>query len=376
MKRITSIDATRGIVMLLMLVDHAREFFYMHAQVSDPVDVTTTPLSLFFTRFAAHLCAPVFVGLTGLAAYLYADSRGGKKAASEFLFKRGLVLILLELTVISFGWTFTFPPATLFLQVIWAIGISMICLSGLLWLPQKILISIGALIVLGHNLLDPITFAPHESGHLLWAMIHDRGYVDIMDGMRIRTSYPVLPWIGVISLGYALGPWFNKAIDSLIRLKNLSIMGLGFIGAFILLRTLNIYGDLHPWKMYPEFSQSLMSFLNVTKYPPSADFILLTTGIGLLILAVTEKFSGKVTNLLSIFGASPMFFYIVHIYALHIVNHLLKAWLGPNQGIHFSVEGVSWLWLIMLISAFPLWFMCRWYGRIKRESGSKILSYL
>jgi uncharacterized membrane protein len=177
-KRISSIDALRGLVILLMLVDHTREFFFMHVPVSDPMDVQTTPTALFFTRLSAHLCAPIFVALTGLAAWLYAASRGGAGAASDFLLKRGLFLVVLELTLVNFAWGFDLTPDTMFLQVIWAIGLSMIALAALVHLPRSLLIVVGAALVLGHNLLDPITFTPNEPGYTVWAILHDRGFID------------------------------------------------------------------------------------------------------------------------------------------------------------------------------------------------------
>ncbi|MEG1030024.1 MAG: heparan-alpha-glucosaminide N-acetyltransferase domain-containing protein, partial [Brevundimonas sp.] len=202
--RIQSIDALRGLVMLLMLVDHAREFFFIHAQVSDPMDVTATAPVLFFTRMTAHLCAPVFVALTGLSAWLYASKKGGAPAASAFLLKRGLFLIGLELTLVTFAWTFSLTPTTVFLQVIWVIGLSMIALAALVHLPRGALITLGLVIMLGHNFLDPITVAEGAPGHAVWAVLHDRGYIDLPWGGQARTSYPLLPWIGVIALGYGI----------------------------------------------------------------------------------------------------------------------------------------------------------------------------
>ncbi|WP_408097221.1 DUF1624 domain-containing protein [Peredibacter sp. HCB2-198] len=370
MKRQISIDATRGLVMLLMLVDHAREFFYLHAQVSDPVNVSTTPPDLFFTRLAAHLCAPVFVALTGLAAYLY-QNKNGKSAASEFLLKRGIFLMVLELTVINFGWTFSFPPSTLFLQVIWAIGLSMICLSGILWLPRRALITLGLVIIFGHNLLDPISFS-EGLGQQVWAIIHDRSYIDVL-GMKVRTSYPVLPWIGVITLGYGIGPWFRSNAET--KNKKLVNFGLTFLITFFLLRIINIYGEPLPWKLSDTYLQTVMSFFNLTKYPPSLDFLLLTLGTGLLILRGMEKES-RLTRYLSVFGSTPLFFYMVHIYLLNIINSSLKFFLGPNQGNYFSVPNVWYLWLVSAVLAVPLWYICRWYGRIKKGSTNTLLKYI
>lgn len=370
MKRQISIDATRGLVMLLMLVDHAREFFYYHAQVSDPVNIATTPADLFFTRLSAHLCAPVFVALTGLAAYLY-QTKNGRSAASEFLLKRGLFLIVLELTVISFGWSFTFTPSMMFLQVIWAIGLSMICLSGILWLPRKTLITLGLVIICGHNLLDPISFS-EGLGQQIWAIIHDRSVIEIF-GMKVRTSYPVLPWIGVITLGYGIGPWFTENSES--RNRKLINTGLTFLITFFFLRMINIYGEPLPWKIENNYVQTLMSFLNLTKYPPSLDFLLLTLGTGMLLLRGLSSES-RFTRFLTVFGSTPLFYYMVHIYLLNVIHTSLKFFFGPNVGNHYSVPNVWSLWLVSAALVPALWYACRWYGRIKKGSSNPIFKYI
>ena len=202
--RISSIDMLRGLVMLLMLVDHVRERIYLHMQVSDPMTIETTSVDVFFTRMAAHLCAPVFVFLTGLSAWLYAHpSSGDVRSPSGFLFKRGLFIIAMEVTLINFSWMGEYH--TLWLQVMWAIGLSMIALSVAVKLPMWLVATIGFVIVFGHDLLTPITFMPGETGYALWTILHDRGYL-IADGvLKVKVSYPVLPWIGVILLGYFAG---------------------------------------------------------------------------------------------------------------------------------------------------------------------------
>ncbi|WP_238580528.1 DUF1624 domain-containing protein, partial [Pseudomonas aeruginosa] len=209
--RLHSIDALRGLVMLFMLLDHVRETFFLHRQVGDPMDVASTEPALFLSRTLAHLCAPVFVFLTGLSAFLYGEKHQGRRAVSAFLFKRGLFLVALELTLVNFAWTFQLPPTVIYLQVIWAIGLSMLALAALLWLPRPLLAALGVLLVAGHNLLDPLHFAPGSAWHLPWAVLHDRGWIEAGDALRLRTSYPLLPWIGVIALGYAAGNWFSGA---------------------------------------------------------------------------------------------------------------------------------------------------------------------
>lgn len=373
--RIQSIDALRGTVMLLMLVDHAREFFYIHAQVSDPMDAQATDALLFFTRIAAHLCAPVFVALTGLAAWLYGQ-RHGQAATSGFLLKRGLFLIVLEVTVVNFAWTFALPPQMLFLQIIWAIGLSMIALSALIRLPAKLLVAIGLAILFGHNLLDPVSFAPHQIGHGAWAILHDRGYLDLADTLRARTSYPVLPWIGVIVLGWSAGPWFARGAGQHERIRRLTSLGSVALIIFLLLRSTNIYGDSAPWLDGGSPLRTIMSFVNLTKYPPSADFLLLTLGIGALLLAALERAPARVVAALAVFGSAPLFFYVIHLYALHLLNLAAILAVGPNHSTVFSVPQVGALWLLAAGVAVPLWFACRWFVRVKRRSRNPLLTYL
>ena len=198
--RLLSIDALRGLVILFMLLDHVRETFLLHRQVSDPMDIATTEPALFLSRTLAHLCAPIFVLLTGLSAYLYGEKYAGKADVCSFLFKRGLFLVLLEITLVNFAWTFQIPPTVIYLQVIWAIGLSMLALSALVWLPRPLLLGLSVLIIAGHNLLDGLHFALESALHVPWAVLHDRGWIEFSDGLRLRTSYPVLPWIGVIGL--------------------------------------------------------------------------------------------------------------------------------------------------------------------------------
>lgn len=374
--RIESIDALRGLVILLMLVDHAREFFFLHAQVSDPMDVATTSPALFATRLAAHLCAPIFIALTGLAAFLYGDAKSSPAAASAFLFKRGLFLVALEWTVINFAWTFDITPATVYLQVIWVIGLSMIALAALLHLPRPALIALGLAIVLGHNLLDGISFADGSWEHALWAVLHERGYLALPWGGTARTSYPLLPWIGVIALGYAIGPLFRSAIAPSFRRSRLAAIGGAALLIFAALRTVNLYGEPLPWSVWSDALHTMMSFFNLTKYPPSADFLLLTLGIGAILLAAFERLSQSARNILVTFGSVPLFFYILHLYLLHLLNRLAATiWPTGDTGM-VSVANVAWVWLLAISVAIPCWFACRWFAGRKRTSTRWWMRYL
>ncbi|KSB87624.1 hypothetical protein AS593_21830 [Caulobacter vibrioides] len=377
--RIAAIDALRGLVMLLMMVDHVREFFFIHAQVSDPMDVEATAPALFFTRLAAHLCAPVFVALTGLAAWLYGRKQGGNdpraiaRAASGFLFKRGLFLVFLELTFVSFAWSFDLTPRTYYLQVIWAIGLSMIALSALVHLPRAALVAVGLVIVLGHNLLDPISIAEGQPGHAAWAILHDRGFIDLPWGARARTSYPLLPWIGVAALGFGVGPWFVATWRD--RRNRLLLTGVAALALLVILRSLNGYGEA-PWVVSSSPIRTVMGWLNFTKYPPSADFLLLTLGLGALLLAGLEKAPARLVSWLAVLGGAPLFFYLIHLYALHLLQLLAVAVLGANQGEVWSLPGVASIWLLAALVAVPCWYACRWFGPVKRASRQPWMKYL
>lgn len=351
--RLQSIDALRGLIILFMLLDHVRETFLLHLQVSDPMDVAITPPELFFSRTLAHLCAPLFIFLTGLSAYLYGE-RHGESEVSGFLFKRGLFLIALEVTLVNFAWTFQFPPTTVYLQVIWAIGLSMVALAILVRLPRPALVVIGVVIIAGHNLLDALHFTQESAMYVPWAILHDRGWLVPWDGLRLRTSYPLLPWIGVIALGYAAGPWFASGADASKRQNRLALAGLGLLVLFFLLRLVNGYGE-KPWSVGETSVQTLMSFFNITKYPPSLLFLSLTLGIGLLLLVWFEKAAGRAWfKPLLVFGAAPMFFYLLHLYVLKILYLIAVAIWGTNKGNYFGFDSVGAVWLCSVLLAVGL----------------------
>ncbi|UYY78999.1 DUF1624 domain-containing protein [Sphingomonas sp. R1] len=370
--RIRSIDALRGLVMLLMLVDHTRESFYSTVPVPDPLGVET-PTALFVTRLTAHFCAPVFVLLTGLGAWLYAEKRGGPAAASDFLWKRGLFLVVLELTLVNIAWGFDLTPPMLYLQVIWVIGLAMLALALLVHLPRPALVALGLAIVLGHNLLDGV-HVTSEPGHALWAVLHERTIFDLPWGQRLRISYPLLPWIGVIALGYALGPWFAATMDGAKRRRWLVRLGLAALTLFVLLRATNFYGDLHPWRAGGDALGTALQFVNLTKYPPSADFVLATLGVGLIVLAAFERLPDRAATFLAVLGGAPLFFYLLHLYLLNGLNQLCRLLLGVAGPV--NVPNVAALWLLAAGIAVPCWFATRAFGRIKRRSSAWWMRYL
>lgn len=364
--RLVAIDALRGLVMVFMLVDHVRETWFLHMQVTDPVDTTTTDPALFFTRLLSTFCAPTFVALTGLSAWLYGQSHS-KAETSMFLLKRGLFLIFLELTFVGFAWSAQFPPQTFWLQVIWAIGISMIALAVLLHLPRMAQVALGLVIVLGHNLLDPIRLAPGDAFYQIWAVLHQRSVIDLGGGLIAKTTYPILPWIGVILLGYASGPWFAKGSDALVRRRRLILTGSLMLTGFVVIRALNVYGD-KPWVPGIDTLHSVMAFLALTKYPPSLLFLLPTVGTGVLLLALFEKYQdSRVMPYLAMFGGAPMFFYLLHLYVLKALYLIAVALYGLNKGQFFGVDNVSTVWIWVAILLVPLYLPTRWFAGLKQR---------
>lgn len=363
--RLLAIDALRGLVMLFMLVDHVRETFFLHVQVADPMDPLNTPPELFFTRISSMVCAPVFVFLTGLSAWLYGQSHS-RAEVSSFLFKRGVFLVVLELTVVNFAWNGTFIPTTLWLQVIWAIGWSMVCLAALIHLPRFALATFGLLIVVGHNLLDGIVLSAESPFFELWSILHQRSFLQITEHTRARTTYPVLPWIGLIALGYCAGPWFARDAAPAGRTRRLVKWGCGLLAGFVLLRGLNVYGD-KPWALQEAGVQTLMSFLSLTKYPPSLLFLMLTMGIGLLLLAGLQRLEGRaVLKALALYGGAPMFFYVVHLLVLKALYVIAVQLWGLNQGKYFGFESLSGIWLCSVLLCAALYLPTRRFAQLKQ----------
>ncbi len=371
-KRIASIDVARGLVMLLMTVDHVRETFFLQHQVTDPMDVTATDPGLFFSRLAAHFCAPMFVFLTGLSAWLYANPASGPRSATGFLAKRGAFLILLEIVVINFAWTGSFTPHTVYLQVIWAIGLSMLALALLHRLPLALLAALGVVIVGGHNALAGLSFEPGSWLATAWTILEQRGYL-LAEPVRVRISYPLLAWIGVILLGYACGPLYARALDPALRRRRLVAGGLGCLALLLVLRTWNIYGETLPWAPQDELLRSAMAWLNFTKYPPSLDFLLLTLGIGVLVLAWIERVDAGWVRVAAVFGGAPLFFYILHLYLLLAAQRIAAGVLGVARADFTQVWQV---WLGAVVLAALLYWPTKRFGQYKRVSGKAWVKYL
>ncbi len=363
--RLQSIDALRGLVMLIMLLDHVRETWLLYVPLGDPVDARTVMPALFFTRITSTLCAPIFVALTGLSAYLYSQ-RHTPAETSRFLLSRGAFLVFLELTFVNFSWRAELPPNFIFLQVIWAIGLCMIVLAGLIHLPRKAVLLLGIAIVAGHNLLDGIVLPPDHPLFVPWGILHERSQIELA-GVIVKFSYPILPWIGVICLGWSAGSWFSD-LAPVQRRRTLLTYGGAMIVGFILLRALNIYGDA-PWFTVPgEPVRTVISFLALTKYPPSLLFVLLTLGVGLILLQLFEQANdARVTHWLSVMGGAPMFFYLLHLYLLRVLYLTALAIWGPNHGDVFGVDSLGWVWAWCLGLIVPLYFPTRWFSNLKKR---------
>ncbi|MYA88287.1 MAG: DUF1624 domain-containing protein [Boseongicola sp. SB0662_bin_57] len=343
--RIASLDILRGVVILLMMLDHVRERFYMHTRTGDPIFESIDP-DLFFTRYVTHLCAPVFIFLAGLSAWLYAHPANGQyRSPTAFLFKRGLVIILIELCLYYLVWADSFP-SFLFLQVLWAIGLCMIGLSLACRLNYWSLGALGFLIVFGYNLLGPFDFEPGGLGHVLWTILLDPNDLGQVGGLTINVSYPALPWFGVILLGYFAGPLYAQSVATLTRRKVLLGLGVSCLALLLLLRGPNLYGEALPWSVRETAVETVMSFLNFTKYPPSLDFLLITLGTGFLCLAWLESIRGqnKLFGAMRDFGAVPLFVYVVHLYVLLAAYWMLFLLFGPTHGERFGLSSVAGIW--------------------------------
>jgi len=367
--RLQNIDALRGFVMVLMLLDHVRETWFLHVAVADPVDAQTAMPALYLARLAVSLCAPIFVALTGVGVFLYRSNHTLEETAS-YLVKRGLLLMAIEVLYLSpIYWGIAVQP-TFWLQVIWCIGVCMLVLAAAIRLPLRAIIAIGLVIVCGHNLLDRIQLEPDHPLFAVWSQLHQRAIIDLPFGIVAKTSYPVLPWIGVILLGYGTGPWFLSDVAPEVRRRRLVTLGLGMLAAFLIIRGINVYGD-KPWFVVEgDPMRTAMSFFALTKYPPSLLFLLFTLGVGAILLVLFERSRDSRTGLssaLAVFGAAPMFFYLVHLTVLRILYHTALAIWGPNEGAFFVLKNYEWVlvWYIGLI--LPLYVPTVWFARLKKR---------
>lgn len=304
--------------MVIMALDHVRDYFHYGSFFISPTNLESTTTVLFFTRFITHYCAPVFVFLAGTSAFLY-GSRKTKPQLFKFLFLRGIWLIFLEIVVNNIIWTFDFSFSLQIFQVIWAIGFSMVCLSFLIYLPKKVLLVLGVILVAGHNTLDGIVMAGQDLQDIIWYLIHQRQILALNPNHLIIIQYPLIPWIGLMVLGYLFGEFYQKDYNVTIRRKWLLRLGLGASIMFFILRSINIYGDLIPWTFQDTITKTVLSFFNVTKYPPSLLYFCITLGPALLFLYTLESVKNRVTDFFLVFGRVPLFYYFLHVLLIHLL---------------------------------------------------------
>jgi len=369
--RIASIDILRGLVMALMALDHTRDFF--GAGGFNPRDVTEP--ALFLTRFVTHLCAPTFIFLAGLSAFLYGSGRSVAET-SRFLFVRGLWLILIEFTIVRLGWTFDlffFHECTA--GVIWVIGASMVALSALVWLPRWAIAAVALGMIAGHNLLDGVSAEDLGGAAWAWHILHRPGLVHLGDRASVFVLYPLVPWIGVMAAGYWLGPVMQ--LEPQARQRFLFRLGAALTLGFVLLRATNFYGDPAAWTAQETWLSTALSFLNCEKYPPSLLYLMMTLGPALMLLAAFEYKRGPLARVLESYGRVPFFYYVVHIYLLHglaVVTALaMTGTLASNPAIGLGLPGIYLVWLFVLALLYPI---CRWFAGLKERGKGWWWSYL
>ncbi len=387
--RIVAVDITRGLVMVIMALDHVRDLLHSTAMTQNPTDLTTTTAPLFLTRWITHLCAPTFVFLSGTSAYLSlkkqtpANQRTGP--GRWFLLKRGVVLILLELTVVNFGLWFDIRFHSLMLQVIYAIGGGLIVVSVLARLPAKGLGLIGLVLVFGHNLLAGLAPFTYPAVRFVWALLVKPDFFVVSPSFGVFVAYPLLPWLGILLLGYWAGQLVEQPKDK--RPRNVLRVGLGALALFGLLRFMNGYGDPAPWAVQKDALFTVLSFINVTKYPPSLLYTLLFVGLALIVLFLTDGADKTLTRVLTVYGKVPMFYYIVHWYVVHLTMLGMIALqgyaltdlspgildIGRPKGAGISLGSVYLVWIGLVVALYPL---CRWYGRYKAAHPTGWLRYL
>jgi len=368
-KRIESIDVMRGIVMVVMALDHCRDFL-THLNY-DPTDLSKASSILFLTRFVTHYCAATFVFLAGTSAYLSISRGKTKNEAAKFLLSRGLWLVFLELTIIRFGWIMDLDYHFIFLQVIWAIGISMIVLAALIYLPLSAIAAVGFILIFGHDLFDNISTATFSlASKDIWDILHVGGMVSF-GNINVLFFYPLIPWIGVMALGYCFGTLFK--MDDPKRRKLLVTFGIGAIALFIAIRSFNFYGDPSNWTNQYSWYRDVLSFIDVSKYPPSLDYLLITLGPVMLMLAALENVHNRITSIFLVYGRVPLFYYILHLYLARLLSFLTFIVMDKKQGYSFPLGTVYIIWLLVV---FILYFPCRWFMKYKQTHKQWWLSYL
>jgi uncharacterized membrane protein len=388
--RVAAIDLVRGVIMIIMALDHTRDWVGGEA-LGAPTRLATTTPALFFTRWITHFCAPVFVLLAGTSAGLMTAQKTPNELGA-FLLKRGIWLILIEWFVIATAFTFApFGIAQIHglilvpLQTIWAIGASMVALAAFQFLGRRSCLVIGAAIVVGHNALDPVWPVSHnfDVGSPLWVSLHAQ-MSTIAGPFQVVFAYPVLPWIGVMLLGFGIAGIFEK--PAALRDRWLRRAGLATTALFVIVRALDVYGDPHGWQRMPQgVAATVMAFLNTTKYPPSLQFLLMTLGPAAIACSYADRLQGAIKDALVMFGRVPFAFYVAHFYLIHVLSMLLGVAMGFDarqfltffaffpKGYGIGLPAIYAVWLLVIALLYPL---CRWVERVKARRNDWWLSYL
>ena len=383
-KRIYSIDIVRGLIMIIMTLDHSRDFF--HYPGHSPLDLQTTTVILFFTRWITHFCAPAFLFLSGISVFLTSQHRN-KKELSFFLIKRGLWLILTDIFIITLLFTFDLQYHIFVLEVLWAIGFGMIILALLIWMPLTVIGALAVIIIFGHNILDYIQLPQNGiEGNLITLYLNAVGSVIPLGTNReIVELYAVIPWTGILLAGYVFGHLYDVKYEINKRHKIFQLAGLLLISLFIVLRWINLYGNPNPWTIQRNIPYTVLSFLNVTKQPPSLLFISITLGPVLLLLSLAEKFNNRISSICRVYGNVPYFYFILHLCLLRLINVILIV----KEGLPTKLSDTSLVWqapgfgyplwcvyLIWVIVVSLLYIPCKWYGQYKQNHKIWWLSYL
>jgi uncharacterized membrane protein len=380
--RIESVDVVRGVIMIIMALDHTRDFFGIPGQ--NPTDLANASAALFFTRWITHFCAPVFFLLTGTGAFL-SLRRKSTAELSRFLFTRGLWLIFLELVVVRcFAYQFNVDYRVTMLLVLWALGWAMIMLSALVRLPASVVTAIGVVMIAGHNLLDSVNWA-----NPLWSILHSPGFVLNTPSHVVFAGYPLIPWIGVTAVGYGLGQVYSWETGR--RRAFLLRLGLALTLAFLVIRAINIYGDPSRWTPQKTAVFTALSFLNTTKYPPSLLFLLMTLGPAMVFLWVVDRGTPRILRPALVIGKVPLFYFMLHFFVIHLLAVIIcylrygsAHWMfeSPDLGHYpfsappgwgYSLVGVYLVWILVVVIMYPL---CRWYAALKERRRDTWLSYV
>lgn len=387
--RIPTIDLARGIIMVIMALDHVRDFVHRDAQVFSPTNLEKTNYALFFTRWVTHFCAPAFVLLAG-ASIAISAMRKTKKEHTVFLVTRGLWLILLDVTVMRFALLFNFYYDVTFLSVLWMIGFCMVCMAALIHWPHRWILTAGLVVLFFHNSLDGVSVTPDRWLYAPWLILMRVGFLPVNEGHAIITSYALVPWLSVMMLGYALGKLYGPDFGKDKRKKWLLAIGLLSMALFVILRVINHYGDPIPWSFQPDRWMTVLSFINVTKYPVSLQFVLITIGPLLIVLGCLERVDGFFWKPFLTIGRVPLFYFVGHFLVAHTIALLILMWqrggsfseidfhfsksfggITPGSGI--SLAGVYAVWAIVVVIMYPL---CRWFDHYKSAHAYHWLRYL